>query len=283
MGSRPDDRPPLAERQVFGSYGKLVPRMRGRWTAISGREQLSRLDIKGLLGFGFPRLQVKAATFSMTGLRVRPIWSQIMRSLAAVALIFLCASAAAQNRVGGYIGGEIGSLNYEEDLSFIAPGASFDESSTSLKILGGYRFSEYLGIEADWRTIDDLDTSQSVFIPDIGTIVTSVGAEIDAITIRVLGYAPLSWGAFVYGAGYFDYDADLFARVRVQGPGPLPGPGNGPIPDPAVTDSASDSGGTAILGLQWELDSVNIRVNYEWFDFEDADVQQIGIGFAYRF
>jgi opacity protein-like surface antigen len=206
-----------------------------------------------------------------------------MRSLAAVTLISICGTAAAQNRTGGYIGGEIGSLNYEEDLSFIAPEADFDESSNSLKILGGYRFSEYLGIEADWRTIDDLGSSQRVFIPDIGTIAASVDAEIDALTIRVLGYAPLSWGAIVYGAGYFDYDADISARVRVQGPGPLPGPGNGPIPDLELSDSASDSGGTAILGLQWELDSLNIRFNYEWFDFEEADVQQIGIGFAYRF
>lgn len=206
-----------------------------------------------------------------------------MRSIAVLVLIFVCATAVAQNRVGGYIGGEIGTLNYEEDLSFIAPGAEFDESSTSLKLFGGYRFGEYIGIEADWRRVADLESSQNIFIPDIGTITTSIGAEIDAITIRALGYAPLSWGAFIYGAGYFYYDADVFARARMQGPGPLPGPGDGTIPDFEFGDSTSDSGGTATLGLQWELESFNIRLNYEWFDFEDADVQQIGAGFAYRF
>jgi opacity protein-like surface antigen len=206
-----------------------------------------------------------------------------MKILIKLALVTFCVTAAAQDRVGGYIGGEIGSLTYEEDLAFIAPGARFDESSTALKLLGGYRFGDYVGIEADWRTVDNLDSYQSIFIPDIGTITASVGAEIDAITIRVLGYAPLSWGAFVYGAGYFDYDADVFARVSIEGPGPLPGPGDEPIPDFEVSESASDSGSTAIVGVQWELESLNIRLNYEWFDFEGADVQQIGVGFAYRF
>ena len=206
-----------------------------------------------------------------------------MRNLAVFALIFFCATAAAQDRAGGYIGGEIGRFNYKESLAFIAPGAAFDEDGASLKILGGYRFGDFVGIEADWRTIDDLESSASIFIPDIGTLTSSVGAEIDAITIRVLGYAPLSWGAFVYGVGYFDYDADLFARVGIEGPGPLPGLGEEPIPNIDLTDSASDSGGTALLGLQWELESINIRFTYEWFDIEDADAQQFGVGFLYRF
>jgi len=205
-----------------------------------------------------------------------------MRNFAVLCLISLCATATAQDRVGGYIGGELGRLSYEEDLSDIAPGTDFDESGNSLKLFGGYRFGDYLGVEADWRTIDDLEMSQSVFVPDIGTITTTVGAQIDALTIRVLGFVPFHWGSLVYGGGYLDYDADVHIRASVQG-GPLPGPGPAPGPDLEIRDSASDSGSTAILGLQWELDSLDIRVNYEWFNFEDADVHQIGIGVAYRF
>lgn len=205
-----------------------------------------------------------------------------MRQVAALALFFLCTTVAAQDRAGGYIGGELGSFDYEEDLSFIVPGTEFDESSSSLKVFGGYRFGDYLGVEADFRTIDDFDLSQSIFIPDIGTIDLTAAAEIDAVTIRVLGYAPFAWGSLIYGGGYFDYDVDLHARARIRG-APLPGPGPQPIPDIEIRDSASDSGGTAILGLQWELEAVNIRINYEWFDFEDADVQQFGLGVAYRF
>jgi opacity protein-like surface antigen len=205
-----------------------------------------------------------------------------MRSFCLLGLIACCA-AAAQENVGGYIGGELGTLNYEEDLSAIAPGIKFDDSSTSLKLFGGYRFGDYFGIEGDWRTIDDLEMSQSFFIPDIGTLMTTVSAEFDAITIRALGYLPLSWGSLFIGGGYFDYDADVHIRARVQGGGQLPGPGPGPNGEYVIGDSASDSGGTAILGLQWELESVTIRANYEWFNFEDADVEQIGIGIAYRF
>lgn len=206
-----------------------------------------------------------------------------MRRVVLLGLIFLyAASAVAQDRTGGYIGGEFGIFDYEEDLTAIAPGAEFDESSTSLKIFGGYRFGDYLGVEADFRTIDDLDMTQSIFLPDIGTLNIAVGAKIDATTIRVLGYLPLSWGSLIYGGGYFDYDADLVARVSIDGSS-LPGPPPEPIPDFEVRDSASDTGGTAVLGLQWELDKADIRVSYEWFNFEDADVQQIGVGVAYRF
>jgi len=206
-----------------------------------------------------------------------------MRRFALVGLICLCASASAQDRVGGYIGGELGIFDYKEDLSDIAPGTTFNETSSALKLFGGYRFGDHLGVEADWRKIDDLEMSQSIFIPDIGTLTAAVGVKVDAITIRVLGYAPFSWGSVVYGGGYFNYDADAYVRARMQGGGPLPGPAPGPNPDYELRDSNSDSGGTAILGLQWELDSVNIRINYEWFNFEDADVQQIGVGIAYRF
>jgi hypothetical protein len=206
-----------------------------------------------------------------------------MRTLALFALISFCTTAAAQDRAGGYIGAEIGRFDYEESLSFIAPGATFDGEGASVKILGGYRFGDFVGIEADWRTIDDLESSQGIFIPDIGTLALSVGADIDAITIRVLGFAPLSWGAFVYGVGYFDYDADIFARIGAQGPDPLPGPGDESTPAVELTDSSSGSGGTALLGLQWELESINIRFTYEWFDIDDDDAQQFGVGFAYRF
>jgi len=206
-----------------------------------------------------------------------------MRGLIIFGLLAASSVVTAQDRAGGYIGGELGQFDYSEDLSAIAPGIDFDESSTSLKLLGGYRFNDYLGVEADWRSVDDLETTQSFFIPDIGTLTTTLGAEIDAITIRVLGYVPFPWGSLIYGGGYFDYDADVYVRARLQGGGPLPGPGPGPNPGLELRDSASDSGGTAILGLQWELNSINIRVNYEWFNIEDADVQQIGAGIAYRF
>jgi opacity protein-like surface antigen len=206
----------------------------------------------------------------------------IMRIVTAFFLISISVTVNAQDSVGGYIGGELGSFSYDEDLSLVSPGTALDDSSTSLKLFGGYRFSDYLGVEADWRTIDDLEISESFFIPDVGTLTTTIGAEVDALTIRVLGYAPLSWGSFFYGGGYFDYDADVHLRARLQG-GPLPGPGPGPGADFDLTDSTSDSGGTAIIGVQWEFDSLNIRFNYEWFNFEDADVEQIGIGLAYRF
>jgi len=198
-----------------------------------------------------------------------------MRSFVLASLLALSFNAGAQERAGGYIGGEIGNFSYEEDLSFIAPGTKFDESSTSLKIFGGYRFGDYLGLEADWRDINDLEASESVFIPDIGTLTTTVGAKIQAITIRVLGYAPLSWGSFIYGAGYFDYDADLSVRAVIQA--------GETVEELSESTTVSDSGGTAMLGLQWELDALDIRLTYEWFNFEDADVQQIGFGAAYRF
>jgi opacity protein-like surface antigen len=199
-----------------------------------------------------------------------------MRIVVFLAMLMLSVAVTAQDKAGGYIGGEFGSFDYEEDLSELSLGDEFnqfDESSTAIKLFGGYRFGDHVGVEADWRKIDDLESSESFFVPDVGTFSRTVGAEIDAITVRVLGYVPLSWGSFIFGGGYFDYDADVYILDVIEGVGPAD----------AITASGSDSGGTAILGLQWELEAVDVRFNYEWFNFEDADAQQIGIGVAYRF
>jgi opacity protein-like surface antigen len=91
-----------------------------------------------------------------------------------------------------------------------------------------------------------------------------IGLEDTAVlTVRGLGH----FGPFFAGAGYFDADATAFAQLGSF----------------RAEESASEDGLTAVLGLQWDFSSVSLRVEYEWFDVDDADVSELGIGLHYRF
>jgi opacity protein-like surface antigen len=96
-------------------------------------------------------------------------------------------------------------------------------------------------------------------------------AEFDALSVRAIRHVPLFWGSFIVGAGYFigDWDTllvadDGFSIHRFE-------------------DSSSENGLTATVGLQWDFDAWSLRIEYEWWDVEDADPAQIAFGAHYRF
>jgi opacity protein-like surface antigen len=167
-----------------------------------------------------------------------------------------------------YLGAGIANFDYEENILGLA---TFSDSATGVKLYGGYRFSDRWAFEAAYEQTDTVEQSFSASIPGIGTVGARIGAEFDLITLRGIGHIPVSWGSFFVGAGYFDGEGDAFAEVDdgttvVQ-----------------VNDTVSDDGLTAILGLQWDFSSLSLRVEYEWWDLEDADATQIGVGLHYRF
>lgn len=118
---------------------------------------------------------------------------------------------------------------------------------------------------------DTVEESASGSIPGVGPVSATVGADFDLITLRGLWHAPLSWGSFFVGAGYFDGEVNAFVDLT-EGTSSL-----------HVEDTASEDGPTAILGLQWDLTRLSLRVEYEWWDIEDADAEQIGAGVHFRF
>ena len=196
-----------------------------------------------------------------------------MRLAAALVTILAIAPLHAHAQGGGYIGLSVGQVNYEEDLSAFSPGYTFDESSTSLSLYGGYRFtSGTWGIEAGYRDVDTLEYSESVAVPGFGDVTAGIGTDIESLEVRIMGYAAVGRGSFIYGAGYAEWDFTSFVSLSAPGVG-----------SERFEESDSDSGAMGIIGYQLELDSVDIRFAYEIWDVDNGDASAYSVGIAYRF
>jgi opacity protein-like surface antigen len=183
-----------------------------------------------------------------------------MRALLIVVSVGLCGASLAQEVMpSGYVGVGIGTFDYDQNIDDLF---DFSNSSDSYKIYGGYRFDDTWAFEASYGEPDTV--TQAVSIPPAaGTI----GLDIEVLTLRGIAH----FNYFFVGAGYFDADALIFLDYT----------------DPSgsfhLEDSASEDGLTAVLGLQWDFSSVSLRIEYEWFDVDDADASELGVGVHYRF
>ena len=129
-----------------------------------------------------------------------------------------------------------------------------------------------MAIEAGWGATGDIQESFTGFNPAFGNITLDLKGDYEITTVRVLGILPLE--AFSLYGGVGSYSSDLTASARISDGFQI------------ITVSAddSDSGATVIGGIQFELDRVTIRGEYEWFD-TDSDVEAwiISIGLLLRF
>ena len=179
--------------------------------------------------------------------------------------------AYAQDDSYGYLGAFAGSFDYEEDLSAIAPGTSFSDSTTSVKVYGGYRFGQWFTVEGSYGVTDTLEESATLPSP-FGPIPAQLGADFEFLTVSALGYIPFDKLSLFGGIGY--WDADITAEITANVPG---------FGQVSFEDTESDSGTMYSAGLQWEFDTLALRVQYDLFDIDDADASMIGIGVHWVF
>lgn len=186
-----------------------------------------------------------------------------MRSFVVLLIALFGASALAQTETGPYIGLGLGQLDYEES-DF---GLTFDDTTLAYKVYGGYRFTETWALEAAYGKTDDLEWSDFGSIP--GVISANLSGDYDFIEIRALAHL----SAFIVGIGYWDADLNATLSGTLTFPGPF-----------SYSASDSDSGASAILGGQWDLDKWSIRGEFEVFDTEsNVDAYTVGVGLHYRF
>jgi hypothetical protein len=188
-----------------------------------------------------------------------------MRALFISLLAFASASAIAQDDSGAYVGFGIGQLDYEEE-DF---GLTLEDTTLFYKVYGGYRFDETWAFEAYYGQTDDLEWTESGFDPGIGDYSVRLAGDYDLREVR--GLAHLDW--FLIGLGY--WDADLSASL--SGTSDLTGPFS-------ISESDSDSGASIIVGGEWDLDTLAIRAELEYFDTESTvDAYTIGVGIQFTF
>jgi len=166
--------------------------------------------------------------------------------MAALALTSLPAVAADN---GIYLGASVGQSGIEID------DFGYDADSTGYKLIAGWRFIDWLAVEANYLDFGSGD--DTVFGDKIET-------EADGISLSAVGFLPVG-------------PVDLFARVgAVDWSADISSPG---------LDNGSDDGTdfTYGVGAQFRVWSLSFRAEYEMFDIEDADIDMISVGVTWTF
>jgi opacity protein-like surface antigen len=185
--------------------------------------------------------------------------------LAAAALAAATGAQAQENEMGFYAGAGVGSFNLDIDSPDDVQDAvsRYSSDDTAWKAFVGYRINPYLALEGAYVNLGSPDDT---IAPD-----TRLTVETDGFAPYLVGTLPIgdTFEAFAK-AGYYWYDVTR----RVTMPGTV-----------LARDSNSDSTFVWSAGLGANLfEHVNLRLEYEQFDFNDADSSNaLWLTAGYRF
>jgi OOP family OmpA-OmpF porin len=185
-------------------------------------------------------------------------------------LLGLSAAAQAQEIQGGYVGVSAGYFQYQESAENL--GLPIEDSTSSYRVFGGYQFNDYYAVEAGWQATGDIKEGFNFLDPTFGSISFNVRADYEIATLRVLAMAPLQTMSIFGALGY--YDSTLSVSLRLQDA----------FDTFEASEQTSGDGVTVAGGMQWELDRVAIRAEYEWFDTDgNVDANNLGVSVLFRF
>jgi opacity protein-like surface antigen len=185
---------------------------------------------------------------------------------AALAVAALAAAAGAQaqdNESGFYVGGGVGTFDVEiDDFDDVDETIDrYDSDDTAWKAFVGKRFNPYVAVELAYVNLGSPDDE---IAPD-----TEVTIETDGFAPYVVGTLPVGWFEVFAKAGYYWYETE----VRLS------------TPIGSASDDDSDSTFTWSAGVGLNVfERINIRLEYEQFDFDQADDSKaLWLTGAYRF
>ena len=213
-------------------------------------------------------------------------------------LLLISLHASAQQRgLGVYAGVGVGNFQFEDDqgpisvevddslVDEIVVGATqrigipsrLDDSELAWKIFGGWNVTRNLGIEVSYGRASELTSTYSEQVGDV-TVSANLSTNIDIATARVMGYLPFRVGAIFGGLGYFNAETSSTQNVglTVAGAGSV-------LNEVKLGGSATDSGPTAIVGLQWRLPLVVLRADYELMDMNAGRAATVNVGVSLGF
>ena len=186
---------------------------------------------------------------------------------AALALAALAAASAAQaqdNESGFYAGGGVGQFDVKID-NFDDVDETidrYDSDDTAWKAFAGWRANPWLAVELAYV---NLGSPEDEILPE-----TELTLETDGFAPYVVGTLPIGdWFEVFAKAGYYWYSTD----VRLS------------TPVGSASDDDSDSTFTWSAGVGLNIfEHVNVRLEYEQFDFDATDdAQALWLTGAYRF
>jgi OOP family OmpA-OmpF porin len=179
-----------------------------------------------------------------------------LKIAAAVAALTVAAAAPAafaqDAEPGFYLGGGVGQFNAQiDDVDDVDSTVDeWDNDDTAYKLFLGYRLNNFLSFELDYINLGE---PSGEVIPG-----RNVDASVDGFAPYVVGTIPLGQWFEVYGRlGYFFYDATLGVEDGVGGRVEF---------DEESEELVYGAGIGANIG-----ERLNIRFEYERFDFENVD------------
>lgn len=157
---------------------------------------------------------------------------------------------------GIYLGGSVGAAGVKADDSVDGSNFNYDAGSTGFKLIGGWRFLDWLAVEADYVDLGSgNDKVQGI----------ELETDINGVSLSAVGFLPLGPVDLLARVGAINWNADLRA------------PGFG-----KVSDDGTDF--TWGVGAQFRVLSLAIRAEYEQFDIADADtVDMVSLGVTWTF
>jgi OOP family OmpA-OmpF porin len=177
--------------------------------------------------------------------------------VAFAALAVGMAAVPAQSADNGlYLGGSVGAAGVKADDSFDGSNFDYDAGSTGYKLIAGWRFLDWLAVEADYVDLGSgNDKVQGI----------ELKTDINGVSLSAVGFLPLGPVDLLARIGAIDWSADLRA------------PGFGEISE----DGTDFTWG---VGAQFRVWSLAIRAEYEQFDIADVDtVDMISLGVTWTF
>ncbi len=177
----------------------------------------------------------------------------ITLTLAASALAMAAAAQAADDATedsGPYFGAGVGEFNLEiDDFDDVTTTIEeYDSDDTAWRAFGGMRVNPYLGFEVAYINLGNPEDE----------ILSGTFAEVetDGFAPYVVGTIPLGPFELFARGGYYFYDT----KARVTSP----------LGTVRSSESGDDFTWSAGVGLTF-FDRLNLKLEYEQFDFEDSD------------
>jgi hypothetical protein len=175
--------------------------------------------------------------------------SRFIKSCGVATLATLLLAPAAYADSGFFIGGAYGTLDIEDD------GGSFDEDSAPYKIMAGYIFDMPVVDIAIEAAYNDFGSQED----DLGL----VDLDADGLSAFVVGGVDFGLFGMFAKAGVVSWDASISG---------LGGSASEDGTDPAYG-----------IGMRLTFSSIEARLEYEVFDFDDVDVDMVSLGVIWRF
>lgn len=156
---------------------------------------------------------------------------------------------------GIYLGASVGQSGAQADnVGF--DGGNFDASATAFKAIAGWRFLDWLSVEANYVDLGSGDDT-----------VDGQRLEFDAngVSLSAVGFLPIGPVDLFARAGAINWNADITSPEFGK-----------------LSDDGTDW--TYGVGAQFRVWSLGIRAEYEVFDIADADtVDMISLGVTWTF